>query len=261
MSSIGLVPTMGALHAGHLSLIARSVADNDLTVCSIFVNPTQFNDPSDLARYPRPVESDVARLSGTGCDVLFLPDTQEIYPEEEDWHIELGTLERVLEGRFRPGHYQGVTQVVKKLFDLTAPDRAYFGQKDYQQYLVIRELVRQFNMPIELVCCPTLREPDGLAMSSRNVHLSPGEREEAVLLSKALFRIKDMATSLSPLQAREQGLAMLAASSRISVDYLELVDAETLHPVTDWEAAPVVIALAAIRIGQTRLIDNLFIQE
>src|SRR5690606_38775452 len=148
---------MGALHEGHLSLVKRSAEENDLTVCSIFVNPTQFNDPSDLARYPRPIESDIGKLTKTGCDLLFMPDAEDIYPEEESWHMELGELERVMEGKFRPGHYQGGTQVVKKLFDLVAPDRAYFGQKDYQQCLVIGELVRQFSIPLELLCGPTQR--------------------------------------------------------------------------------------------------------
>ncbi len=261
ISSIGLVPTMGALHEGHLSLVTRSAEENDLTVCSIFVNPTQFNDPSDLARYPRPVESDIRKLTKTGCDLLFMPDAEEIYPEEESWHMELGELERVMEGKFRPGHYQGVTQVVKKLFDLVAPDRAYFGQKDYQQFLVIGELVRQFSIPLELVCCPTQREADGLAMSSRNIHLSPEERKEAVLLSKALFLIRSLANEMSPAEARDKGLELLGSSPLIQVEYLEIAHADTLRPVTDWNEASRVIALVAVRIGQTRLIDNLFIKH
>lgn len=259
--SVGLVPTMGALHNGHLSLIAQSTVENDLTVCSIFVNPTQFNDPHDLERYPRPVDSDLAKLRLTSCDAVFLPEVTEMYPGGENWHVDLGGLEDVLEGKFRPGHYQGVTQVVKKFFDLVKPDRAYFGQKDYQQFLVIGRMVRAFSIPVALVCCPTMREPDGLAMSSRNVHLAPGERTEAALLSKALFLIRDVARSSGPAEARSKALDLLTSSALIRVEYLEIADAATLRPVRSWEDAPGIIALAAIRIGQTRLIDNVFIKQ
>ncbi|QEC51406.1 pantothenate synthetase [Anseongella ginsenosidimutans] len=261
LSSVGLVPTMGALHKGHLSLLSRSVEENGLTVCSIFVNPTQFNDPADLDRYPRPVESDIEKLRQTGCDALFMPAVGEIYPEEEKWHIELGELERIMEGKHRPGHYQGVTQIVKKLFDLVEPQRAYFGQKDYQQFLVIGKMVRLFSIPLELICCPTEREPDGLAMSSRNVHLSPREREEAGLLPEALFMAREAAQTLNPDEVRSKALELLASSPLITVEYLEIADARSLQPVKTWEQAGDIIVLAAIRLGQTRLIDNLFIKQ
>ena len=258
--SIGLVPTMGALHQGHLSLIASSAGENELTVCSIFVNPTQFTDARDLETYPRPVESDIEQLRQTDCDALFMPAVADMYPGQEHWNIDLGELDGLMEGKFRPGHYQGVTQVVKKLFDLVRPVRAYFGQKDYQQFLVIKRMVGIFSIPVELVCCPTLREADGLAMSSRNIHLSPGERKEASLLSKALFMIKEDAAHLDPRQARDKALALLSSSPLIKVEYLEIADAETLRPVGDWEKAASVIALVAVKLGQTRLIDNLFIK-
>ena len=267
-ASVGLVPTMGALHSGHLSLIARSAEENDLSICSIFVNPTQFNDPADLERYPRPVESDINKLRQTGCDVLFMPEVAEIYAGDEKWHINLGELETVMEGKFRPGHYQGVTQIVKKLFDLVKPQRAYFGQKDYQQFLVIGEMVRLLSVPVELICCPTQREPDGLAMSSRNIHLSAPEREEARLLSKALFLArdaaflaKDAASKPNPEEVRKMALAVLASSPLITVEYFEIADALTLQPISDWKQSKSVIMLAAIIIGQTRLIDNLFISQ
>lgn len=259
--TIGLVPTMGALHNGHLSLIARSAAENDLSVCSIFVNPTQFTDLRDLEIYPRPVDSDIQKLEQAACDVLFMPDVAEIYPVEEHWNLGLGELEKVMEGKFRPGHYQGVTQIVKKLFELVEPVRAYFGQKDYQQFLVIKKMVRMLSVPVELICCPTLREEDGLAMSSRNIHLSPAERKEAALLSKALFMIRENSAVLDPARARAKALELLSASGRINVEYLEIADADTLEIVRNWEDAPSVIALAAAKLGQTRLIDNVFIRE
>ena len=161
---VGFVATMGALHDGHLALIARSRADNDVTVCSIFVNPTQFNDPKDLEHYPRPIEADIEKLKTAHCDILFLPSVDEMYAKDETWHMELGSIENVLEGAFRPGHYQGVTQIVKKLFDIIRPDRAYFGQKDFQQVLVIKKMIKEFDLPVELVRCPTLRDPDGLKL-------------------------------------------------------------------------------------------------
>jgi pantoate--beta-alanine ligase len=163
--SIGFVPTMGALHNGHLSLIARAQQQTSLVVCSIFVNPTQFNDPKDLEKYPRPIESDIAKLEGAGCDVLFNPEVSEMYAGNEQWHLNIGELESLLEGASRPGHYQGVTQVVNKLFDIVQPDLAFFGQKDYQQYLVINKMIELLNLPVKLVMCPIEREPDGLAMS------------------------------------------------------------------------------------------------
>lgn len=256
---VGLVPTMGAIHQGHLSLVEHSKAENEVTVCSIFVNPTQFNDPEDLEKYPRPVESDIEQLNNTSCDALFLPSVKEMYPEKEHWQLDLEGLDILLEGKSRPGHYQGVTQIVKKLLDTVQPDRAYFGQKDYQQFLVISRMVRHFNLPVKLVCCPTVREADGLAMSSRNVHLSSGEREAAVLLSRTLFRIRE-STKISPGKAARQGFQTLGQHPLITPEYLEVTDAETLQPVQDWNGAPRIIALAAARVGETRLIDNVFIR-
>lgn len=258
--SVGLVPTMGALHEGHLSLIARSRKENRSTVCSIFVNPTQFNDPEDLRKYPRPITLDIRKLEQAGCDALFLPGVSEVYSGTEEWELDTGELEGILEGEFRPGHYRGVTQVVSKLFELTDPDRAYFGQKDYQQYLVISRMVQLLSIPVQLVCCPTVREADGLAMSSRNVHLSPEERSAASLLSRTLFAIRDMAPEVPPEQAKEKALDLLSASPLILPDYLVIADASTLRSVGSWDEAPAIIALLAAKVGQTRLIDNLFIK-
>ena len=188
--TIGLVPTMGALHNGHLSLIKQAQQVTDEVVCSIFVNPTQFTDPKDLEKYPRPIASDIEKLEAAGCHVLFNPEVKEMYAENEQWHLELGELEHLLEGKYRPGHYQGVTQVVFKLFDIVKPDYAFFGQKDYQQFLVISKMVQLLNLPVKLVMCQIEREPNGLAMSSRNIHLSAEDEKHALVLSKTLNWVK-----------------------------------------------------------------------
>ncbi|HWW41730.1 pantoate--beta-alanine ligase, partial [Pedobacter sp.] len=183
---IALVPTMGALHRGHVSLIDLAKQQADIVVCSIFVNPTQFTDPKDLEKYPRPLEHDIKMLEDAGCNVVFMPSVKEMYPVKENWHIDLGNAEFLLEGEFRKGHYQGVTQIVKKLFDAVNPDLAFFGQKDFQQVLMIENMVRYFKLPVQIITCPIIREEDGLAMSSRNIHLSAEDRQHALVLSKAL---------------------------------------------------------------------------
>ncbi|PST84890.1 pantoate--beta-alanine ligase [Pedobacter yulinensis] len=255
---IALVPTMGALHNGHISLIESALVLADTVICSIFVNPTQFTDPKDLERYPRPLQKDLNMLIGAGCNILFMPDVQEMYPEPEQWYIDLGETEFLLEGAFRKGHYQGVTQIVKKLFDAATPDVALFGQKDYQQVLMIRKMTATFNMPIEIVSCPIIRERDGLAMSSRNIHLSETDRKHALILSRALqyvqanFRKKPIAELLEHAQSFFRNVAGL------ELEYFTIADGETLQPVTD-DAGANVVALVAARVGTTRLIDNMIL--
>jgi len=254
---IGLVPTMGALHAGHLSLIARAQQQADYVVCSIFVNPTQFNDPKDLEKYPRPIEADIAKLEQAGCDVLFNPEVNEMYAANEQWHLDIGPLEHLLEGEFRPGHYQGVTQVVYKLFDIVKPDLAFFGQKDYQQYLVISRMVTLLKLPLTLVMCPIEREADGLAMSSRNIHLSAADRQHALVLSRALQWVKDHFDRNNIAQLTETAKAMIDAEPGVELDYFQLADGVNLQPVTPQTGS--IVALVAAKVGQTRLIDNMIL--
>lgn len=256
--SIGFVPTMGALHMGHLSLIEIAKRLTDVVVCSIFVNPTQFNDPKDLELYPRPIEADTIKLQEVNCDILFLPSTAEMYDGTEAWHIDLGYIETILEGRFRPGHYQGVTQIVKKLFDLVLPDKAFFGQKDFQQVKVISKMIEIYKMPVEIVTCPILREDDGLAMSSRNIHLSGTERNQALALSQALLITRDNALSKPLDDIKTQAEEYINNSDGIELEYFEIRDADTLLPATDTSTS--LIALVAARVGKTRLIDNIIIK-
>ena len=256
--TIGFVPTMGALHQGHLSLIGLARQHTDVVVCSIFVNPTQFNDPKDLEKYPRTIESDIKLLEQAGCDVLFNPSVNEIYDGDDQWHLDIGETEFLLEGKFRPGHYQGVTQVVYKLFNIVKPDEAFFGQKDYQQFLVISKMVDHFKMPVKLVMCPILREPDGLAMSSRNIHLSATDRLHALVLSKTLnwvmenFRIHEIS------RLKEKAEQMIGREDDVELDYFEIADGDTLHPAT--ENSKKIVALVAAKVGKTRLIDNVLLK-
>jgi len=256
----GLVPTMGALHQGHRSLLDRSLSENQRTICSIFVNPTQFNDPRDLKNYPRPVANDIRFLDETGTDLLFMPSVSELYGNEleaHQWHIDLHGLDRVLEGSSRPGHFQGVTQVVNELFTLVSPRRAYFGQKDYQQFAVISQLVEKLKFNTELVRCPVIREMDGLAMSSRNVHLNSEERADATRIWRALTFANDSFGSLPVSDVLRKMRELLVGGRSIRVDYVTIADPLTLEPVKKWK--PGIIALIAIWAGNTRLIDNRFL--
>jgi len=255
--TVGFVPTMGALHNGHLSLIKRSKSENDITVCSIFVNPTQFNDPADLAKYPRPIEADMAKLEAAGCDILFAPEVSEMYDDNEQWHLDIGPLEHLLEGEFRPGHYQGVMQIVFKLLDVVKPNNLYMGQKDYQQFLVVQRMVELLNLQVNMVMCPIEREADGLAMSSRNVHLSDTERKHALVLSKTLNYIKGHFDVSREAELEEQAMEMLAAEEGVEPEYFRIVDGKTLYPATPVSTS--VVALAAAKVGKTRLIDNVLI--
>jgi pantoate--beta-alanine ligase len=257
---IGFVPTMGALHQGHISLIDLAHKQSDLVVCSIFVNPTQFNDPKDLDRYPRPIDQDIQLLEKAACDVLFLPEVAEMYTAAETWHLALDGLDELLEGLHRPGHYQGVTQIVKKLFDTVEPDFAFFGQKDYQQFLVIEKMVQKLGLNVRLMMCPIIRETDGLAMSSRNVHLNPEERKNALALYQTLNWMKQQFELLSIQELQEQAQKQLLESPGIILEYLEICDGENLQALQSKDVAKIV-ALVAAKVGQTRLIDNMLLKN
>ena len=257
---IGFVPTMGALHQGHISLIDLAHKQSDLVVCSIFVNPTQFNDLKDLDRYPRPIDQDIQLLEKAACDVLFLPEVAEMYTAAETWHLALDGLDELLEGLHRPGHYQGVTQIVKKLFDTVEPDFAFFGQKDYQQFLVIEKMVQKLGLNVRLMMCPIIRETDGLAMSSRNVHLNPEERKNALALYQTLNWMKQQFELLSIQELQEQAQKQLLESPGIILEYLEICDGENLQALQSKDVAKIV-ALVAAKVGQTRLIDNMLLKN
>jgi pantoate--beta-alanine ligase len=256
--TIGFVPTMGALHQGHISLIKQARQNNDVVVCSIFVNPTQFNDPADLEKYPRPISSDIEKLEQAGCDVLFSPAVNEIYAGNEQWHLNIGELEHLLEGKFRPGHYQGVTQVVYKLFAIVKPDTAYFGQKDYQQFLVIQKMAELLATSVKLVMSPILREDDGLAMSSRNVHLTADDRKHALVLSKTLNQVKDNFNNGDISSIKIGAEQLINKEPGVTLEYFEIVDGDTLHPAN--QNSKKIVALVAARVGNTRLIDNVILK-
>ena len=255
---IALVPTMGALHKGHVSLVKIAQQNADVVVCSIFVNPTQFTDPKDLEKYPRPLEHDIEMLQEAGCDFVFMPSVTEMYPGPENWHIDLGNAEFLLEGAFRKGHYQGVTQIVNKLFNAVDPDLAFFGQKDFQQVLMIRNMVARLNMPVEIISCPIIREDDGLAMSSRNIHLSAADRQNALVLSSALQFVKDNFDQYSIDELLQKATDMIGSSGGVDLDYFTIANGETLLPEEDKSAVPLV-ALVAAKVGDTRLIDNMIL--
>lgn len=258
---IGLVPTMGALHAGHLSLLNYIKEYCDISVCSIFVNPTQFNDPEDLEKYPRPIKQDLKLLEEIGCDVVFIPAVEEMYGEGEEWTIELGRLDQVLEGALRPGHYQGVTQIVKKLFDVVKPDVACFGQKDYQQFLVVEKMVEIYSLDIDLIMCPTLREADGLAMSSRNVRLSPKGRQQALAIVKTLIGFQETYLDLGLGEARDQAIRKLTESEGLTLEYFEVCEPQTLRTVHSAKKGDQLVVLVAAWVDGVRLIDNIILGQ
>jgi pantoate--beta-alanine ligase len=256
---VGFVPTMGALHAGHLSLIERAKAENDVSVMSIFVNPTQFNNSQDLQNYPRTFEMDVQKLQNSNTDILFYPTVEEMYPtgQKENDTYDFGMLEKIMEGKFRPGHFKGVAQVVSKLFKIVQPDSAYFGEKDFQQLAIIRELVKKMNSPIQIVACPTKREPDGLALSSRNSLLSPEQKKEAVKISEALLYIKKHQKKLTVEAIKAKAIELIEQSGKMKVEYLEIADEQTLLPIENWNQTNPIRTFAAVKTGNVRLIDNL----
>jgi len=254
--NIGFVPTMGALHQGHLELVRRSALENDATVVSIFVNPTQFNDANDLLKYPRTLEADCDLLRTAACDYVFAPDVKEIYPEPDTRQFDFGSLATVMEGRFRPGHFNGVAQVVSRLFDIVKPDRAYFGEKDFQQLAVVRELVRQLNLNLQIIACPIVREKDGLAMSSRNQRLSENQRKQAVVISKTLFESKEKQHILPVPELKQWVINQINTTPELQVEYFEIVDGLTLQPIEKWEDTNYPVGCVAVFAGEIRLIDN-----
>lgn len=259
---ITLVPTMGALHEGHLSLINYAKPLTDITVCSIFVNPTQFNDPKDLEKYPRPIENDIALLESVGCDILFMPTVEEMYPENDpQWHIDLGNLDQIWEGEHRPGHFQGVTQIVFKLFDLVKPNQACFGQKDFQQVMVIQRMIDIKNLDIKLLICPIIRSEAGLALSSRNARLSEEGKENALTLIAALRFIQDNLEQKSVAELLDGAKEILASNPAVELEYLSICETSTLAPVDNIESGKDYVALIAAWVEKVRLIDNILLSR
>lgn len=256
--SIGFVPTMGALHNGHIALVRKALSENDAVICSIFVNPTQFNNASDLKGYPRMPEQDIKMLEQVGCHMLYMPEAADLYPDTiVSEAYDFGPLEKVMEGKFRPGHFAGVATVVKRLFLATTPTRSYFGEKDYQQLAIIRALVKKENLDIEIVGCPIEREPDGLAMSSRNLRLNTSQRIAASVIFESLVQLKEMVGVKDLAKARAKTIENLNAHPELAVEYLEIADAETLQPIGDWNHAVNARAFVAVHCGDVRLIDNI----
>jgi pantoate--beta-alanine ligase len=255
---IGFVPTMGALHEGHLRLIRQSENENDITVCSVFVNPIQFNNPDDLAKYPRNISLDARLLMSNGCDMMFCPAIEEMYPDvkTENIDLEFGLLDKVMEGKFRPGHFKGVVIVVKKLLDIINPTSAYFGKKDFQQLMVITRMKKELGLKTDIIACETVREDDGLAMSSRNLRLTIGERQVARRIFEVLCKVREKGTKTPVWELREWAIKKIQEDSRFRVEYFEIADRETLVPLENWGQASQAVALTAVFLGDVRLIDN-----
>jgi pantoate--beta-alanine ligase len=262
-NQVGFVPTMGALHRGHISLINRSKADNEVTVASIFVNPTQFNDPKDLAKYPRTPERDMEMLIESGCDILFMPSPEEVYPNGTApfQKFNFGKLDRVLEGTFRPGHFDGMAQVVHRLLEIVKPNKLYMGQKDFQQVSIVASMLQQTKLKTELVMCAIMREEDGLAMSSRNVRLAPEDRAAAPLIHKTLKEAAEMVGEFSPSEIQRMTVQKLRAEPRFRLEYFEIVDGRTLLPIQLFEDTDFAVALTALWVGEVRLIDNMILKQ
>jgi len=258
--TVTLVPTMGALHQGHISLIDYAKPQTDIIVCSIFVNPTQFNDPKDLEKYPRPIEQDIALLEAADCDILFLPTVEEMYQANDPaWRIDLGDLDRIWEGEHRPGHFQGVTQVVYKLFSLVEPDQACFGQKDFQQVMVIQKMIEIKELPVKLLICPIVRNENGLALSSRNARLTDEGRDTALILYKALNHIKTANKSKSPQVLINEAKEIIAAVPEVELEYLAICETSTLHSASQFDPEKEYVVLVAAWLEGVRLIDNILL--
>ena len=256
--SVGFVPTMGALHEGHLELMRRAKRENDLLAVSIFVNPIQFNNPEDLEKYPRDLERDERLLRKVGCDLLFAPEVEEVYPAgDKPETYNFGALEKVMEGAFRPGHFNGVAVVVKRLFDIVRPDRAYFGEKDFQQLTIIKKLVQQEQMKVKIVPCPIVREADGLAMSSRNVRLTPNERRLAPEIHRILSEAVRMKEKMSPAELTAWVKNRFEQHPAFRLEYFEIADEQNLQPVEYWDETPEIMGFVAVYLGKVRLIDNI----
>jgi pantoate--beta-alanine ligase len=256
--NVGFVPTMGALHAGHLSLVTQSKSRNEITICSIFVNPTQFNNPEDFKKYPITIDNDIKLLEDASCDILFLPSADEIYPANfEKKHYSLGMLEQILEGKHRPGHFQGVCMVVERLLNIVHCDHLYLGKKDYQQCMVLKKLIEITQLKVNIILAETIREQNGLAMSSRNQRLSAAEKEKSLSIHKALNHIKNNLKpgSLNPII--QESKSMLIKSDFL-IDYIEITDSN-LNAVSNWDGKTTLVALVAATINNIRLIDNMII--
>ena len=258
--SIGLVPTMGALHKGHLSLVKNSISNNDITVVSIFVNPTQFNNPNDLASYPRTVDKDLELLQTIGCDIVFAPEADDIYSKSETdsrFEFDFEGLDKVMEGKFRPGHFNGVVQIVSKLFDLVRPDRAYFGEKDFQQLAIIRLMTRRYNLPIEIVPCPIVREDSGLALSSRNSLLKDNEKQVASHIYAVLDESRQFVPQTDVEELKQCAIAAIEQKPELKVEYFDIVDGHTLKSIGKWDEYDYVVGCITVFCGNVRLIDNI----
>lgn len=254
---IGFVPTMGALHNGHLSLVKRCVEDNDVCVVSVFVNPTQFNDKHDLETYPRTLDKDCALLESARCDYVFAPSVEEMYPEPDTRTFDFGTVSAVMEGARRPGHFNGVAQIVSKLFYAVEPDNAYFGEKDFQQIAVIRAMVKQLNIPVKINACPILREADGLALSSRNVRLTPEQRQKAPLIARTLKESTNFVPEKSVQEVIDYVIDTINADPVMRVEYYEIVDGNTMESIKNWSDTTYPVGCITVYCGEVRLIDNI----
>ncbi|TAJ13280.1 pantoate--beta-alanine ligase [Marinilabiliaceae bacterium JC017] len=253
---VGFVPTMGALHKGHLSLVDRAGEKCDVVVVSIFVNPTQFNNPDDLTRYPRDLDTDIAFLDTTKCNIIFAPSVEEVYPDEDKRQFDFGDLDKVMEGEFRPGHFNGVAQVVSRLFNMVKPDKAFFGLKDFQQLAIIRKMARDLELPIEIVPCPIMREDSGLAMSSRNQLLSPQQRKNAPVIAQTLFESVNFAPEKPVHEVINFVTGRINEVEGFEVEYFNIVNGDTLMPVQDWNECDYIVGCIAVFAGKIRLIDN-----
>ena len=259
--TIGLVPTMGALHAGHASLVKRAVAENDVVVVSDFVNPTQFNDKNDLLKYPRTLDADCKLLEECGASFVFAPSVEEIYPEPDTRQFSYAPLDTVMEGKFRPGHFNGVCQIVSKLFLIVEPTRAYFGEKDFQQLAIIREMVRKYPFNLEIVGCPIVREADGLALSSRNARLSDEQRIQALQISKTLFASVEYAQTHTLAETKAFVESAISTAEGLRLEYFEIVDGNSLQTVCDWKDSSYIVGCITVFCGEVRLIDNIKYKE
>ena len=259
--TIGLVPTMGALHAGHASLVKRAVAENDVVVVSDFVNPTQFNDKNDLLKYPRTLDADCKLLEECGASFVFAPSVEEIYPEPDTRQFSYAPLDTVMEGKFRHGHFNGVCQIVSKLFLIVEPTRAYFGEKDFQQLAIIREMVRKYPFNLEIVGCPIVREADGLALSSRNARLSDEQRIQALQISKTLFASVEYAQTHTLAETKAFVESAISTAEGLRLEYFEIVDGNSLQTVCDWKDGSYIVGCITVFCGEVRLIDNIKYKE
>lgn len=259
--TIGLVPTMGALHAGHASLVKRAVAENDVVVVSDFVNPTQFNDKNDLLKYPRTLDADCKLLEECGASFVFAPSVEVIYPEPDTRQFSYAPLDTVMEGKFRPGHFNGVCQIVSKLFLIVEPTRAYFGEKDFQQLAIIREMVRKYPFNLEIVGCPIVREADGLALSSRNARLSDEQRIQALQISKTLFASVEYAQTHTLAETKAFVESAISTAEGLRLEYFEIVDGNSLQTVCDWKDSSYIVGCITVFCGEVRLIDNIKYKE